>query len=77
MFKKGCIFTEELTVTYKKDTSRKMSYLDYVISENLHCLSIMQKLQILRDIISETKSRFAIDEIIKNLPHRGKNIDIT
>lgn len=77
MFKKGCIYTEELTVTYKKDTSRRMSYLDYVISENLYCLNVMQKLQILRDIMDETKSRFTVDEIIKNLPHHGENIDIS
>lgn len=77
MFKKDCIYTEELTVTYKKDTSRRMSYLDYVISENLHCLNVMQKLQILRDIMDETKSRFTVDEIIKNLPHHGENIDIS
>lgn len=77
MFKKGCIYTEELTVTYKKDTSRRMSYLDYVISENLHCLNVMQKLQILRDIMDETKSRFTVDKIIKNLPHHGENIDIS
>lgn len=77
MFKKGCIYTEELTVTYKKDTSRRMSYLDYVISENLHCLNVIQKLQILRDIMDETKSRFTVDEIIRNLPHHGENIDIS
>lgn len=76
MVKTGCVFTQEISVTYKKDTTKIMSYMDYIISENLQYLSVMQKLRIINEIVSEAKTNFTFDEIINHLPHKNGSVDI-
>ncbi|MBR1601730.1 MAG: hypothetical protein IJ677_09185 [Alphaproteobacteria bacterium] len=76
MVKRECIFTQEITVTYKKDTAKKMSYVDYIICENLQYLNLMQKLRIINEIVSEAKTNLSFEEIIEHLSCKNDNMDI-
>ena len=41
-----------------------------------HYLSVMQKLRIINEIVSEVKTNFTFDEIINHLPHKNGSMDI-
>ncbi|MBQ8481704.1 MAG: hypothetical protein IJ532_04155 [Alphaproteobacteria bacterium] len=77
MVKRECIFTKEITVTYKKDTVKKMSYVDYIICENLQYLQLAQKLLIIHEIVNEAKTNLSFDEIIKHLSGKSENKEIS
>lgn len=72
-----CSCGQEVTVTYKKDVSLKMSLLDYIIRENVQYLSHEQKLHILDDIERETSGSLTSEKILSRLPHRNGDVEIS